>query len=204
MDHHASHAADGPTGDDGPTNALLRTPEQGPKPSPCPSRGAARLLVVSVDGTACDRLTARRTRGQLPAEVAVLVAGETRSAAAVPGLAGSTTSTDGSQISWGTVDGPGALGGIGEQVDRCLTAWDDEDGHVEVCVDAVSGMVSAADVPTVYRFLHVLMRRVAAADAAAHVHIDVEEHSRQATATLETLFDDVRTYDAGRGAWVDT
>ncbi len=200
MDHQAGHTAGTGGPSDGPANVLLRAPEEGPEPAPCPAGDADRLLVVSLDGDASDRLTSRRTRQGLPAEVAVLVADETRSAAA--GAApGPTTTRGGSRISWATVDGPADLADIGERIDRCLSSWRDEPGDVELCIDSVTALVSAADLPTVYRFLHVLMRRVEAATAEAHFHIDPGALDRRVTSTIETLFETVREYDAGSASW---
>jgi hypothetical protein len=157
--------------------------------------------VVSLDGEAAERLAARRNRRCLPDEVAVLVADDTRAATAARRGHGPTTTKGGSQISWAAVDGPGALAEVGEKIDRCLSAWTDRD--VEICVDSVTALLDAADLPTAYRFLHVLMRRIDAAGAVAHYHLDCEASDRDAASVVETLFSDVREYDPVDGSWVE-
>lgn len=189
-----------------PANVLLQTPRTGPVPAPCPDghdHGRRRLLVVSLSGDPESRLAARRNRGGLPEEVAVLAAAETRSGAAASTALGPSTRQGGTDLSWSTVDSAGDVAEIGEKIDRCLSTWDDDGPRVEVCFDSLSELLEDAALPTVYRFLHVLHRRIEAADAVAHYHLYPARHRRRATSTVETLFEDVHEYDAGSGTWVE-
>lgn len=187
-----------------PTNLLLRS-SSGAEPAPCPAPEAAasrRQLLVSLSGNTERRIAARAERAGLVDEVAVLTADNTRGAAAASGAAGRTTVDHETELSWATVPSAGDLSEIGIKIDRCLTSWGDGP-RVGICFDSVSALLSAADLPSVFRFLHVLMRRVDAAGAAAHYHVDPSRHSRRAVSTVEVLFEHVREYDERTGTWTD-
>lgn len=204
MDSPGIDVAVPPDPHDGPANVLLRYPEDDGLRPPCPSTGGGpgrRLLVVALDGDPDARIDERRQSPGLPDDVAVLSAADTRAAAAAPSAPSATTTAGDTTTSWATVGGPGDIGDIGAYIDRCLTNWSD-DATVELCFDSISALIAAVDLPTVYRFLHVLTRRVDAADAVAHYHLYPDRQRRRHASTVETLFSDVREYDAATGSWV--
>lgn len=186
-----------------PANLLLRS-SHGAEPAPCPAPEAAasrRQLLVSLSGNTEARLAAWAERGELADEVAVLTAEETRGAAAAPGAA-RTTGDDGAELSWATVPSAGDLSEIGVRIDRCLRSW--SGGHrVGICFDSVSALLAESDLSSVFRFLHVLMRRVDAADVVAHYHVEPARHSQRVVSTVEVLFEHVRGYDERTGAWTE-
>lgn len=186
-----------------PANVLLRTPEDGPDPAPCPHGSGGRLLAVCLSRDPAARLAARRRRGGLPDEVAVLVDDETRSTAAERAPAPTATS-GGTEISWATVDHAGDLSDIGVKINRCLDAWSDDTAPVEVCFDSISALLDHADLHTAFRFLHVLTRRIDTAGAIGHYHFDSERHGPRTITMLETLFEPIHEYDAGTASWVET
>lgn len=201
-----SHTADSQPAASRPGNVLLRSPSDAVEPVPCPSREGTterRLLVVSLAGDPEARLEAIEARGGLPEEVAVLTADQTRCAAAASSGTAPTTARSGTEVSWATVESAGDLSEIGVKIDRCLSSWREDDATTELCFDSVSALLAAADLPPAFRFLHVLMRRIDAADAVAHYHIDPFAPDRRAVSTVETLFDHVREYDETTGEWVD-
>lgn len=202
----SSHATGSADGTGWPTNVLLRSPPTAPEPAPCPScagRPGRRLLLVSLGGDPESRIGARERRQGLPGEVAVLTDGETRSAAAATADPGPTTAHGGTELSWASVSDAGALSELGVKIDRCLSSWGDGEAPVEVCFDSVSALLSAADLATVFRFLHVLLRRVDTANAVAHYHISPSRHGRREVGTVETLFEHVREYDDSSSSWVE-
>jgi hypothetical protein len=186
-----------------PTNLLLRS-SYGAEPAPCPAQRTAnrRQLLVSLSGNAETRIAARSERAELVDEVAVLTAEEMRSAAAASEAAGRTTVDAGTELSWATVQSAGDLSEIGVKIDRCLSSWSDGP-RVEICFDSISALLAEADLPSVFRFLHILMRRIEAADAVAHYHVDPTRHGRHVISTVEVLFDHVREYDERTGSWTD-
>jgi hypothetical protein len=193
----------------GPTcrsgHVLLRSSSDRREPVPCPpgeEDTERRLLVVSLSGDAEARVAAIEACGGLPEEVAVLTAGETRSAAAASTAPGPTTARGGTELSWATVSSAADLSGIGVKIDRCLSSWSDGP-PVQICFDSVSALLKTTDLPTVFRFLHVLMRRIDAADAVAHYHLDPSVHGQRTVSTIETLFEAVREYDETTDRWVD-
>lgn len=211
MSPSPSRTADSPAMAGRPGNVLLRSPSGVTEPAPCPACDdpeGRRLLVVSLDGDPEARLAAIEARGGLPDEVAVLTAGETRGAAAASTTAdstapGPTTARGGTEISWATVESAADLAEIGVKIDRCLSSWSGDGPPTEICFDSVSALLAAADLPSVFRFIHVLTRRIDAADAVAHYHLDPSTPGRQGVSTVETLFEHVREYDETTGEWVE-
>lgn len=92
------------------------------------------------------------------------------------------------------VPDPTDLAGIGLAVNERLEGWGD-DGQTVVCYHSLTHLLDYVDLQTAFRFLHVLLGRIAAADARAHFHLDPERHDRETVGTLSLLFDDVVSVD---------
>jgi hypothetical protein len=178
-----------------PTNLLLRS-SYGAEPAPCPAQRTAnrRQLLVSLSGNAETRIAARSERAELVDEVAVLTAEEMRSAAAASEAAGRTTVDAGTELSWATVQSAGDLSEIGVKIDRCLSSWSDGP-RVEICFDSISALLAEADLPSVFRFLHILIGRLSSAGASAHFLLDPRAHDDQTVDTFRPLFDTVLDVD---------
>lgn len=90
-----------------------------------------------------------------------------------------------------SISDPADLTGLGMALHDCLSAWQGDGYDVRVCFDSLSILLQYAALERVYRFLHVLTRRLTAVDAAGHFHLDPAAHDEQTVARLAALFDDV-------------
>ena len=90
-----------------------------------------------------------------------------------------------------SVADPGDLTGLGMALQDCLRAWQDDGYDVGLCFDSLSILLQYAEVERVYRFLHVLTRRLSTAGASAHFHLDPAAHDERTVARLSALFDSV-------------
>lgn len=137
---------------------------------------------------------------ELPAKTGVVCTGDLarRSTAATDG--GNPVRFPGQNVQVVSVSTPGDLTGLGMRISDCLSAWADDGNRVVVCVDSLTTLLQYVDTSRAFQFLHMLLARFAAADAAAHVHMDPNAHDEQTVATLGSLFDVVvRRLDDG---WV--
>jgi hypothetical protein len=90
---------------------------------------------------------------------------------------------------------PGDLQSIGLSVSRFCERW--EESTVVVCFDALDDLFEHASPDTVFRFVHVLGKRLDAADAVAHFHLDPSAHDEEVVNTFASIFDEVvRAHDA--------
>lgn len=90
-----------------------------------------------------------------------------------------------------SVPDPGDLTGLGMALQDCLRAWQGDRYDVGLCFDSLSILLQYADIERVYRFLHVLTRRLETVDASAHFHLDPAAHDERTVARLSALFDSV-------------
>lgn len=115
----------------------------------------------------------------------------TRSAAAATETGGGP----GGEITIRGVSSPGNLTDLGIQISSFLSAWD-ADGHRTVlCFDSLTTLLQYADLPRIFRFLHVLTGRVRSSDGFAHYHLDPSAHDERTLNTLKTLFDGIVQWD---------
>lgn len=188
---------------DSPANVLCRAPSLSEGASEiCPMVGdheKRNLLLVSLSGTPDSRLQTWKRHGGLPQKVAVLSVEKARGAVADTG--GSTRGPNGTAVSTTTISEASDLTGIGIKVNQCLSAWEDDDATTHVCFDSVTTLLQFVDSRRAFRFLHVLSRRVRAADGIAHYHVDPGAHEDQTLATIEGAFTDVYDYDETTGNW---
>lgn len=145
--------------------------------------GAQRVLAISYLDTPADWLDRWTERvGPLPAALRLVVVGET--------AAGDddwrSPATENVEV---TRASPTDLTGVGMAVSETLSTWGETDDTVAVCVDSVTTMLQYAPLPTVFRFLHTVCRRLASVSALAHFHLDPAAHDDQTVARLTHLFD---------------
>lgn len=167
------------------------------------------LLVTTV--TSPDRRldVLRRHAGDLPSNVAVVGVGDgmrsgagsrregdTPSGVGATG-AGATTTVSGTDIRTASVAEPGDLTGLGIEIGRALSAWDGDDNEIRACVHSVTALLQYADLRRVFRFLHVLTRRLVAVESTSHFHLDPTRVDGRTLGTVRSLFDVVTTYEAG-------
>lgn len=105
--------------------------------------------------------------------------------------------TDGENVR--TVSSPRDLTGIGmELTDLYEGFYDRGTDDVRTGLDSISTLLMYAELPTVFRFLHVFTGRVSTADGMGVFVVDPSSHDDQTTQTLNQLFDgriDVRAGD---------
>jgi hypothetical protein len=150
-----------------------------------------RVLAISyldTPGDWLDRWT--DSVGSLPAEVQLVLVGDTPAGdddwrSPATGNVGVTRAS------------PTDLTGVGMAVSETLSAWEETDDPVVVCVDSVTTMLQYAPLPTVFRFLHTICRRFASVGALAHFHLDPAAHDDKTVARLTHLFDALVRVDEG-------
>lgn len=96
------------------------------------------------------------------------------------------------------VEARGDLADLGVTVDGYVTAWSAAGYRPVVCVDSLAGLLRRSSMPTTFRWLFVLRRRVDTLEAAAHVHADPRNHEREILRTFYPLFDRVVTFQGRR------
>lgn len=150
----------------------------------------ANLLVVAHERSPDEWLdTWRRRIGEAPANRAIVTVGSTMRSAAqsTPGSAGVPS---GHQEVLSVTD-PGDLTRLGIVVNECVGEWRDNDHRTVVCGGSLTAMLQWVELPVLFRFLHVFVQRLRAADALVHFHLHPEVHPDRTRRTLEPLFDRV-------------
>lgn len=125
--------------------------------------------------------------GERPQNMRFVSVGETtRSASAM-----SSPASNGNGEIVDTLSNPADLTGLGIKLSEVLKEWSHNDYPTVACFDSLTALLQYADLQTVYKFLHVLTGRFAAADVTAHFHLDPEACDDQTVSTLTSLFDTV-------------
>jgi hypothetical protein len=169
------------------TNILCLTPSLGDRgqcgDAFCPSAPAATNVLVIAYTRSPDHVVNewRDHLAALPDCFGVIdIGGTTRSAAATP------TVTDPYSVA---TESPRDLTGLGITVSQHLEEWAGNGNQTVVCFDSLTALLQYAAVDRVFRFLHVLTRRMQAIDAVAHYHLDPAAHATEDVAALKSLFD---------------
>ena len=174
------------------TNALLYTgADDGPESCleflTATPPAQSNLLIVSYTESPDDWLQAWLTHGNdRPAEVEFIRVGETmRSTAAVH------SATPHQQVAHPitAVADPRDVSALGIAISECLANWADNENQTVVCVDSLTALLHEIETELAFRFLHMLVGRVQAAQARACYTITPEAHDDQTLATLADLFD---------------
>lgn len=154
------------------------------------------VLLVTMMQSPDQRLDAlrRRSGGRL-ANVAAVGVGDRMPSHAGPEAAEEPASVPGTDVQTTFVSEPGDLTGIGIKVAQALTAWEHNGNRTHVCVHSVTGLLQFSDVQRVFRFLHVLTKRIETANGVGHFHMDPAAHDDRTLATIKSLFDALIEYD---------
>jgi hypothetical protein len=84
------------------------------------------------------------------------------------------------------VSTPSDLTGLGIQISKFLTEWEEP---VAVCFESLTAMLQYVDYETAYEFLHAITGQIHAAGARAHFHVDPSAHDENHIAGITSLFD---------------
>jgi len=87
------------------------------------------------------------------------------------------------------VDDPGNLREIGLSVSRFCERWDD--ARITVCFDSLGDLLTHASDDAAFRFTTLLNKRLDAAGATAHFHLDPDAHEDSVVNTFGSIFDDI-------------
>jgi len=87
------------------------------------------------------------------------------------------------------LDGRLGLSGLGETLSRVVEEYEAAAGKIAVEIDILSELVEKFDLQTVFKFLHLLGKRIEQADALAHYHVDSRSRSESTINVLDQLFD---------------
>lgn len=184
------------TGDASAEATLLLTPDGVLDADACRSAltggdpaGTAVLLVAfaSMPDATVRQWDARA--GALPARLGVVSVGEGTRTAARATTDGGIAGNDRVRVE--AVGEARDLTGIGIAVDELLPFLAGGDRLV-ACVDSLTPLLGATDERQAFRFVHVLTRRLKAAGADVHAHLDPAAHDDRTVATFRSLFDDAR------------
>lgn len=104
------------------------------------------------------------------------------------------------QIQTDTVPDPSNLSELGVRINERLSAWEDNENQTVMCFRSLTSLLDHVDLQAVFRFLHILTRRITSSGAVAHYHLDVNAHDEETLATLKPLFDTVIEVDQ-TGDW---
>jgi hypothetical protein len=96
------------------------------------------------------------------------------------------------------VDDPGNLREIGLSVSRFCERWDD--ARITVCFDSLGDLLAHANDDATFRFTTLLNKRLDAAGATAHFHLDPDAHEDSVVNTFGSIFDDVVRPERGGAA----
>jgi len=204
-DSDAQTTCPGPVAPDPPANVLVLAPTmEGAAEGVCADLlsggdpATENVLLVTMLQSPDQRLDVlRRHDGDFPAKVAVVGVGDgMRSAASAHG-GNETASVPGGSVRTAVVSEPSDLTGIGIKVGQALSAWEDDGNRTTVCFHSITSLLQYADLRRVFRFLHVITKRVSAADGIAHFHMDPTAHDSRTVATVRSLFDTVIEYEDG-------
>ena len=85
----------------------------------------------------------------------------------------------------------GDLASLAETISERLAEWGASDAQTVFCFQSLTPLLEQHDLRHVFRFLHLLLRRLESIDAVAHFHLDPDATDEQALYTLLSLFDTV-------------
>lgn len=158
------------------------------------------VLFVTVTHSAESRLEVLREHADAaPTRVAVIRTGSnerkrTRSAG------GSEGSPE--EVAEYGVDDPSDLTRLGITVTRTLNEWTATSRRTAVCLHSLTGLLQYVDQQRLFRFVHILQAKLAAADATAHFHMDPGSHGPETVSVFRSLFDTVVEVDPEGGVTV--
>ncbi|WP_439027799.1 DUF7504 family protein [Haloarchaeobius sp. DT45] len=147
--------------------------------------GRRAELVVTFPRNATDSIDfGSLSGGRQPAKRGIITVGETiRSVGA-----GEPDFSD--PIVEDTVADPGDLQSLGQKISRFCQIWADGGHGISVCFDSLTDLLAENDPEVVFKFCHVLGRRLTSVGAVAHFHLNPNDHSQQLQLTFEQIFDD--------------
>lgn len=96
---------------------------------------------------------------------------------------------DSTELAVDRVDSPGDLMRLGVRISERLAEWSAGDRQIVMCVHTLSILFRYADPERLFRFLHVLTRRVDHLGGVAHYHLDPGSHDEESILLLDPLFD---------------
>lgn len=96
-----------------------------------------------------------------------------------------------------SIDKPTDIQRLGILVTRTVEDWAETDAAVHVCLDSLNVLLRYCDVQRAFRFLHLLLGKLDATDALAHVHLDPSTEETRDVSIIRTLFDNVIERSAG-------
>lgn len=161
-----------------------------------PDPSAVNVLLVTMIQSPDQRLDAlRRRSGDVLGNVAAVGVGDRIQGQAGHGAEEEPVSVPGTDVQTTFVSEPGDLTGIGIKVAQALSAWEDSPNRTHVCLHSVTALLQFSDVQRVFRFLHVLTKRIESANGVAHFHMDPAAHDDRTLATIRSLFDALIEYD---------
>ncbi|QIB72923.1 hypothetical protein GL213_00310 [Halogeometricum borinquense] len=100
-----------------------------------------------------------------------------------------------------TVGNPSDVTGIGMQATKYLNSWEEDDATVVVALDSLTLMLQYVSLETLYRFLHVLTRRLDVLGATGLFFLDPSAQDQKTVNTLKTLFHGVLSYEEQADDW---
>lgn len=155
------------------------------------------ILFITLTRTVDDRLeTWRRHMESTPSMMTVLALGEQTRKSDVKETI--TLKDSPGDISIESLADPSDLTRLGITLTEQLSALPDEGGGSALCIHSLTSLLQYVDTRRLFRFLHILQKKVDTVGAVAHYHLDPDTHDQQTVSVFETLFETVvRTTEDG-------
>lgn len=94
-----------------------------------------------------------------------------------------------------SIRNPNDLTRLGIVATGIVSEWATLDADIRVCVDQLSLLYQYKSTKRIFRFLHILLAKLAAGDAVSHFHVDTTSLNSHAVETIVPLFDSVLRVD---------
>ncbi|SEH40640.1 hypothetical protein SAMN05192561_101667 [Halopenitus malekzadehii] len=143
------------------------------------------VLLVAVEASAAERIDVCHRAGIDAGEIAAIEVGSHGGSRSVA----SETTGGGQSVSVTRVSRPGNLSKLGILITKQLSEWESDGRPIVFCLHSLTALQQAVSDEKLFRFLHVLTRRLAASGCRAHFHMDPDAHHEMVVGTVRPIFD---------------
>ncbi|WP_096390881.1 DUF7504 family protein [Halopenitus persicus] len=165
--------------------ACGRLLDAGDAGTPAGASDARNVLIVAIEEPAAERIDVCHRAGIDAGEIAAIEVGSHGG----PRSVASETTGGGQSVSLTRVSKPSNLSKLGILITKQLSEWETDDRPVVFCLHSLTALQQYVSDEKLFRFLHVLTRRLSASGGRAHFHMDPDAHHEMVVGTLRPIFD---------------
>lgn len=150
------------------------------------------VVIVTVAKSVDAQLERWRTHAtNFPGGMTILTLGEDSRGAE----RSSTVSTPAgpTEVTIKTLSDPSDLTRLGITLSQQLTAAAEDAEEVTLCLHSLTGLLQYVSAERLFRFVHILQKKVEMLDSVAHYHLDPSAHEEEGVNVFRSLFDTVVT-----------